>query len=164
MATSRARYWISAPWPRFLPHLFSTYCVQFFHQNIAAFIYTDKENESLLIFELAIGMAAKDCWLLLTFTDCCSLLLTTTDKPSSTYQCSGSVTVTESLKKWLLKKQAYLKMTKRRKQNSDFPVGAADTDARVELIWSFGGLNEIKGFDGIFHKLDAHRGSFSSIP
>ena len=55
-------------------------------------------------------------------------------------------------------------MTKRRRQNSEFPAGAADTDARVELIWSFGGLNEIKGFDGIFHKLDAHRGSFSSVP
>ena len=46
-------------------------------------------------------------------------------------------------------------MTKRRRQNSEFPAGAADTDARVELIWSFGGLNEIKGFDlRIFHKLD----------
>ena len=58
----------------------------------------------------------------------------------------------------------HLEMIKRRRQNSDFPADAADTDARVELIWSFGGLNEIKGFDGIFHKLDAHRGSFSSVP
>ena len=58
----------------------------------------------------------------------------------------------------------YVEIIKRRSQNSDFPVDAADTDARVELIWSFGGLNEIKGFDGIFHKLDAHRRSFSSVP
>ena len=48
----------------------------------------------------------------------------------------------------------HLEMIKRRRQNSDFPADAADTDARVELIWSFGELNEIKGFDGIFHKLD----------
>ena len=48
----------------------------------------------------------------------------------------------------------HLEMIKRRRQNSDFPADAADTDARVELIWSFGELNEIKGFDEIFHKLD----------